>query len=36
MHGHALEVGAKPVRNQSLPSIVAARIGTGYHTLKVF
>jgi hypothetical protein len=36
MHGHTLEVGAKPVRDESLPSLVAARIGTGYETLKVF
>jgi hypothetical protein len=36
MHGYTLEVGAKPVRNQSLVSIVAARVGTGYETLKVF
>ncbi|MBV8228038.1 MAG: hypothetical protein JO232_22935 [Verrucomicrobia bacterium] len=36
MHSHTLKIGAKPARDESLPSLVAARISAGYETLKLF
>jgi hypothetical protein len=31
-HGHTLEVGAKTMRDESLPSLVVTGVGAGYKT----